>query len=164
MIDNLCQHSSHRAACEDIITFARTDEACASILLAYCVSLRRHNGHSISIDSDINAARNYFNQGAALLRVRLSDPLTASADANIQAVLLLIAYTADYDSFDQVRIHISALNFMITQRGGPGAENYPPILALQLRSIGLSRFFHLTLDCTDRCEALSRFPRGLNGV
>lgn len=160
----LCQHSPNRAACEEIVSFAQTDEACTYLLLGYSLSLRMHNGDSSDRDSDNTLARNYINRGTTLLRTRLSDSFTAAADVNIQAVLLLIAYTADFGSFDEVRIHANALRTMIDQRGGVEEEGYIPILVLQLRSIGLSRFFHLTLDCSDPCEGVLRFPRGLFAI
>ena len=86
----------------------------------------------------------------------------SSDDANIQAVLLLVAYAADNGSPQEVSIHLGALFRMIGDRGGMEmlASTADSALMLQLKAISKSRRLHLTLDCGVDCPGQPRFPEG----
>ena len=88
-------------------------------------------------------------------------PGHASSDANVQAVLLLLAYTADFGQPDEVVLHANALRTMISQRGGIEAFVHNPALHQQLLGIERSRRHHLTYDCIADCPDPLRFPTGL---
>ena len=88
-------------------------------------------------------------------------PGQLSSDANVQAVLLLVAYTADFRPPNEVRLHANALRTMVDQRGGIDAFSHTPALLQQLLAIEVSRRFHMTLDCQSSCPDPLRFPDGL---
>lgn len=106
-------------------------------------------------------AESYLGRGTNILWNRLRMPGDASSDANIQAVLLLVAYTADFGQASEVRLHADALRTMVDERGGIDAFGHNPALQHQLWAIEGSRESHLTLDCEPTCPRPLRFPDGL---
>jgi hypothetical protein len=147
---------------EIIIAFMRTDEACTQLLLAYCYQLRAKLAASESTEeSDGRAAQQHLGRGTNLLWNRLRDPDTASSDANIQAVLLLVSYTFDFGPRDEVELHADALRTMVQQRGGLDALESNAALHRQLTAADSARRYHLTLDCPDDdCGRDRRYPEG----
>jgi hypothetical protein len=147
---------------EIAIAFMRTDEACTQLLLAYCYQLRANLSAGDNTDeSDGQAAQRHLARGTNLLWNRLRDADTASSDANIQAVLLLVSYTFDFGPRDEVELHADALRTMVQQRGGLEALESNAALHRQLTAADSTRMFHLTLDCPDDdCGRDRRYPEG----
>lgn len=106
-------------------------------------------------------AQSHLGRGTNILWNRLRMPGHASSDSNIQAVLLLLAYTADFGQSSEIRLHADALRTMIDQRGGLESFGHNPALQQQLWTIERSRKFHLTLGCDAPCTNPLRFPEGL---
>ena len=141
------------------INYMRLDEACTQILLAYCQSLRATLQQTEGVEEpDQQAAQQYLARGTNLLRNRLRDSNTASSDANIQAVLLLVCYTSDFGSGSEVNIHADALRTMVAERGGIEALSGNAVLHHQLLAADTARRYHLTLDCQANCQKDLRFP------
>lgn len=159
-LQNFCSQTRIDHVQSVTITFMRTDEACTQLLLAYCYATsasRRQDQEGATLD--FQSAHRYFGRGTNLLWNRLRDPRHASSDVNIQAVLLLVAYTSDFGQGSEVDIHADALRTMVAQRRGPaGIEN--SILRNQLALISSTRKYHLTLASEHDCGAPIRFPGG----
>lgn len=134
------------------------NETSRYLLLAYAYAMRRaRTGIDDNPEDQVNAQTN-FGRGTNILWNRLRMPGHASSDANVQAVLLLLAYTADFGQGDEVRLHADALQTMVDQRGGVAAFSNNAALEHQLLGIEESRRFHLTLSCTSDCRDPLRFP------
>ena len=161
--DNLLPHHPDSQAFAATIAFIRLNEACTQLLLAYAHALRNRLQEPPSATSpDHQAAQRYLLRGTSLLRNRLRDSQTASSDANIQAVLLLVSYTADFGSPAQVDIHADGLRTMTQQRGGLEALGATgnAVLHRQLVEMDTARRYHLTLGCQYDCSRELRFPGG----
>ncbi|KIV77607.1 hypothetical protein PV11_09396 [Exophiala sideris] len=157
-ITTFCPHYRNRNVLVSAIAFMREHEAPQHLLLAYVYGLR---WRLQSNPEDQVEAQSHFGRGTNILWNRLQTVDLASSDANIQAVLLLIAYTADFGQPSEVRVHTDALRTMIDQRGGLDAFGHNPVLQQQLWAIEHSREFHLTFDCEQSCQNALRFPGGL---
>lgn len=131
------------------------------LLLAYAYAMRRARPGSTENPQDQVDAQTNFGRGTNILWNRLRMPGHASSDANVQAVLLLLAYTADFGQANEIRLHADALGTMIDQRGGIDAFVSNPALHHQLLAMEGSRRFHLTLNCESSCPDPLRFPDGL---
>lgn len=143
------------------ITYMREHEASRNLLLAYAYATRWKVNSSPETVQDQVDAQTHFGRGTNLLWNRLRAADHASSDSNIQAVLLLLAYTADFGQGNEVHLHARALQTMIEQRGGVEAMGHNPTLQHQLRVLERSRQLHLTLDCEPSCPSALRFPDGL---
>lgn len=95
-----------------------------------------------------------------MLRSRLEDPDHANSDINVQSILLILSYVADFGKPDEIAIHAEALKMMVSRRGGVSAFRGNPVLFLQLCLINTSRLFHLTMPCGLACTDAFRFPMG----
>lgn len=158
---SICQHYQARELYDSVITFMLENDASRHLLLAYAYALRaRHPVAGGNTQDQLNASAN-FGRGTNILWNRLQMPGHASSDANVQAVLLLVAYTADFSQQSDVNLHADALRTMVNQRGGIDAFSSNPTLQRQLLTIERSRRFHLTLDCDTDCPDSIRFPDGL---
>jgi hypothetical protein len=133
-------------------------EAPRHLLLAHAYALRWKLQANPQDQVD---TQSHLGRGTNILWNRLQMAGSASSDANIQAVLLLIAYAADFGQSSEVRFHADALRTMIEQRGGLDAFAHNPALEQQLGAIEQSREFHLTFDCETSCQNALRFPDGL---
>jgi hypothetical protein len=143
----------------------RLDDASTQLLLAYCHSVRaRHRENEGNGEHDREAARQYLGRGTNALWNRLQDTANASSDANIQAVLLLVAYTKDFGQQGEVDIHAEALRTMVAQRGGLAEMSGIAVLYHQLAAADSSRVLHLTLTCREECGRDLRFPEGFWGA
>ncbi|KIW17747.1 hypothetical protein PV08_04942 [Exophiala spinifera] len=138
----------------------REHEASRNLLLAYAYAARWRVNSSPETVQDQVDAQTHFGRGTNLLWNRLRAADNASSDANIQAVLLLLVYTADFGQQSELHFHARALQTMIEQRGGIEAMSHNPTLQYQLRIIDQSRQFHLTLACEPSCPNALRFPDG----
>lgn len=140
-----------------------TCEASNCFLSANILACRGAADSNVPTESERNDAQRLYGRGTRLLSERLTNPQTASSNGNIQAVLLLIAYTADTGSTEEVLIHLRALSRMIKQRGGLQVleSQIDSTLKLQVRAISQSRSRHLTLGCGPQCHFEARFPGGL---
>ncbi len=136
-------------------------DASRNLLIAYAYAVRCRLSSSSEGASDQIDAQSYLGRGTNILWNRLHMPGHASTDANIQAVLLLVAYTADFGQAGDVRLHADALRTMVEQRGGIDSFGHNPALQHQLWAIEVSRQFHLTLGCAPTCPRPLRFPDGL---
>lgn len=163
--ENLSSNQPHAQALEAVFAYIRLDEVSTQLLLAYAHSLRaRLQETPSSTEQDQQTAQIYLTRGTSLLRNRLRDSTTASSDANIQAVSLLVTYSADFGSSTEVEIHADALGIMVQQRGdlealsasGTGST----ILHRQLVEMDNARRYHLTLACQEDCCRELRFPSG----
>lgn len=143
--------------------FIRSDEASTQLMLAYCYAVAaRQQEHAQAATLQRQQAQQYFGRGTNILWNRLRDPRHASSDANIQAVLVLVAYATDFGHPGEVEIHADALRTMVAQRGGTALiENHT--LRDQLENIEASRRYHLTLGLDHECAAPKRFPHGFWG-
>jgi hypothetical protein len=131
-------------------------EVSRHLLLAYAYAARHVSASEFGSPQDqLDAETNLF-QGTNILWNRLQIPELASSDANVQAVLLLVAYTADFGQTSEVNIHVEALRTMMIQRGGVEAFGHNPALQQQLRAVPVSRRMHLTLGCSDQCAEAVR--------
>lgn len=158
---SICQHYQSRELYNSVIAFMLEHDASRHLLLAYAYALRaRHPVAGGNAQDQVNASTN-FGRGTNVLWNRLQMPGQASSDANVQAVLLLVAYTADFSQESDVHLHADALRTMVNQRGGITAFVSNPTLQRQLLAVERSRRFHLTLDCDDGCPDPIRFPDGL---
>ena len=137
------------------------NDASRYLLLAYAYSMRSTHPAADQDPQDQVDAQTNLGRGTNVLWNRLRMPGHASSDANVQAVLLLVAYTADFGQPSEVRLHADALRTMIDQRGGVDAFSHRPALRYQLQAIEGSRRFHMTLDCESTCPDPLRFPDGL---
>ena len=143
------------------VSFIRLDEACTQLLLAYAHALRsRLQENPASTETDNQSARTYLARGTSLLRNSLHDSATASSDANIQAVLLLVSYTADFGIVRETDIHADALRTMVQQREGLEFWSGRPVVHRQLIAANTARRYHLTLSCQSDCCRDVRFPGG----
>ncbi|KAI1622486.1 hypothetical protein EDD37DRAFT_651760 [Exophiala viscosa] len=156
--NTFCSHYRNRNVLESAMTFMREHEAPRHFLLAYIYGLR---WTLQSNPQDQVDAQSHLGRGTNLLWNRLQTAGHASSDANIQAVLLLIAYTADFGQSSEVQVHRDALRTMVEQRGGLDTFGHNPVLQQQLWAIEQSREFHLTFDCGQPCQNALRFPDGL---
>lgn len=131
-------------------------------LLAYAFAMRWKLHSSPETVQDQIDAQSHLSRGTNALwnQLRLAGA-NASSDPIIQAVLLLLTYTADFGQAREVRLHEDALRTMLTQRGGINAFGHNPILQQQLWAIETSRAFHLTFGCESACTSPLRFPDGL---
>ena len=158
------QHSPNGRLYTNLVASLRSDEATLSLLLAYCYAARAlSQPASTEAEDDLQSARQLFGQGTNILWNRLRDPVLASSDVNIQAVLMLVVYTFDFGEANEVDIHADALRTMVRQRGGIDALRNNAILHQQLQMLDSSRTHHLTLACDDTCERQLRFPEGFWG-
>ncbi|OCT46851.1 hypothetical protein CLCR_02094 [Cladophialophora carrionii] len=152
---------SSRDILESSIAFMLENDTSRHLLFAYAYAMRRaHRAADGNPQDQVDAERN-LGRGTNILWNRLQMAGHASSDANLQAVLLLVAYSADFGQENEVRLHTDALRTMVDQRGGTDAFTNNPSLQHQLLVIGSSRRFHLTLDCESGCPDLLRFPDGL---
>ena len=156
-----CQHSQFRDLFDMATTFMREHEASRHLLLAYAYATRWKMNSSPETVQDQVDAQAHFGRGTNILWNRLRISGHASSDANIQAVMILIAYTSDFGQPREVSLHADALRTMVEQRGGIDAFGHNPALQQQLWQIERSREFHLTLGCEDSCTSALRFPDGL---
>jgi hypothetical protein len=157
---NLCGANTNQGLHDAVVAYIRTDEASTQLLLAYCYAIsaqRHHSGETAALHRE--HAHQYFGRGTNILWNRLRDSRNASSDANIQAVLLLVAYTSDFGQPNEVEIHADALRTMVAQRTQQGAIANSTLRG-QLESIQSSRKFHLTLETEHECDAPQRFPNG----
>ena len=163
---DLTSNPEQQAAYEATISFMRTDEACTNLLLAHSHSLRaRIQDSESNAETDRQAAQTYLARGTNVLRNRLrdSDSRGASSDPNIQAVLLLVSYSADFGQPGETDIHSDALRTMVQQRGGLEGLAGNVVLHRQLVAADTARRYHLTLSCTADCCRELRFPNGFWG-
>lgn len=146
---------------DSVIAYIFEHEAPRHLLLAYAYAMRWKLHSSPETVQDQVDAQSHLSQGTNILwnRIRLSAHSTS--DAVIQAVLLLLVYTADFGQMSEVRLHEDALRTMLNQRGGINAFGHNPTLQQQLWAIGTSRAFHLTFGCEASCLSAPRFPDGL---
>ncbi|KAH0847967.1 hypothetical protein AYO21_03666 [Fonsecaea monophora] len=156
-----CDHYQSSDMLESALVYMLENEVSRHLLLAYAYAVRRARSVAEENPQDQVEAERNLGRGTNILWNRLQMPGAASSDANIQAVLLLVAYTADFGDTSEVRLHADALRTMINQRGGVDAFTYNPALQHQLWVIEVSRRFHLTLDCESTCPDPLRFPDGL---
>jgi hypothetical protein len=126
------------------------------LLLAYAYAARHASASEFGSPQDQLDAETNLVQGTNILWNRLQVPELASSDANVQAVLLLIAYTADFGQPNEVTIHVEALRTMMIQRGAIEAFAHNTSLQQQLRMLPVSRRLHLTLGCSDQCTEAVR--------
>jgi len=145
---------------DDVMTHLRSDEASRSLLLAYAFATRQRMFATPEGEQDSENSQTYYGRGTSILWSRLADRRHASSDSNIQAVLLLVAYTSDFGQPNEVEIHANALRAMVTQRGGVDSFAHSPPLQHQISAIETSRTFHLTLLCGTFCPSPRRFPPG----
>ncbi|KIX96125.1 uncharacterized protein Z520_08380 [Fonsecaea multimorphosa CBS 102226] len=156
-----CDHYQSSDVLESALVFMLENEASRHLLIAYAYAMRRSRAVAEENSQDQVEAERNLSRGTNILWNRLQMPGHASSDANIQAVLLLVAYTADFGNANEVRLHADALRTMIEQRGGVDAFTHNPALHHQIWVIETSRRFHLTLDCESTCPDPPRFPDGL---
>lgn len=158
---HVCPHARHRAMQLQVVEYISADDACRCLFSAYVLAQQRHDGNAA--DEEQNRARTglLMARGSALLRDKLETEPTVSSDGSIQAVLLMIAYTADFGNPDDVQIHANALRTMLAQRGGVESGLFPSLLAEQCAMVHRSRRFHLTFDCGESCDVPLRFASGL---
>ena len=123
--------------------------------------MRAAVGKNIDADQGRRLAQQYFGRGTNLLWNRLRDGHNASSDVNIQAVLLLVSYAADFGQTGEADIHIDSLRTMVSERGGIDGLQINQTLHWQLQMIDMSRRHHLTLSCVAECQEPLRFPNGL---
>jgi len=153
-----CPHQTYHIRCDQIVAHARRDEASAYLLISYFLSTQARTRSGDDTFWQENAtAMEYRGRGQNMLMQRLQDPRQASSDANIQAVLLLIALVSDFGDRGETRIHINGLKNMITQRGGLSQFAHEPFLESQIREIKLSKSLHLPLECGPDCPNTPRF-------
>jgi hypothetical protein len=159
---SICSRHESQQSPSAVIALICTDEASTQIFLAYCytVSARAQVAPDVS-QHQLRLAQYHFGRGTNSLwtRLRDPDPALASSDANIQAVLLLVAYTADFGQANEVGMHAGALRIMVEQRGGVDGVSDPTLRA-QLEAIASSRQYHLTLASSEDCGSRPRFPDG----
>lgn len=159
-LQTTCIHSQpdlYRSVINSILT---TDLSSTAILTSYVLAiLDLQPAHSTSTTEQSRSQQAYTN-GTRLLRARLSNPTTAASDINIQSVLLLIAYAADTRTPAETSLHVSALTWMVQQRGGLAQllDEVDPVLGMQLSEIARSHVRHLTVPCGIGCEYDLRFP------
>jgi hypothetical protein len=160
---NFCEHYQSKDTLESSKAFMLENDTSRHLLLAYAYAYAIKRTHPTADGNSQNQvdARTNLGRGTSILRNRLQMAGHASSDANVQAVLLLVAYAADFSQADEVRLHADALRTMVDQRGGIDAFTDNPSLQHQLSVIGRSRRFHLTLDCESDCPDMLRFPDGL---
>ncbi|EXJ95980.1 hypothetical protein A1O1_01105 [Capronia coronata CBS 617.96] len=156
-----CQQSTSRDIFDGAVAYILEHDAARHLLLAHAYATRWRLQASPETAQDQVEAESHLGRGTNILWNRLRMPGHASSDSNIQAVLLLLAYTADYGQSSEIRLHADALRTMIEQRGGLDAFGHNPGLQQQLWTIERSRQYHLTLDCTHACTIGLRFPDGL---
>ncbi|KIW98891.1 uncharacterized protein Z519_00554 [Cladophialophora bantiana CBS 173.52] len=159
--DTFCDHYQSSDVLESALLFMLENEASRHLLIAYAYALQRSRALAEESPQDQVEAERNLGRGTNILWNRLRMPGQASSDANIQAVLLLVAYTADFGDPVEVRLHADALRTMIDQRGGIDTFTHNPALQHQLWVIEVSRRFHLSLDCEPSCPDPLRFPDGL---
>ena len=160
-VGRMCQHPPSGRLFASLVASLRSDEATVSLLLAYCYAARAPTqADPIEGEDDYQAAHQHFGQGTNILWNRLRDPVIASSDVNIQAVLMLVVYTFDFGEANEVEIHADALRTMVRQRGGIDALRNNAILHQQLQMLDSSRTHHLTLACDNTCKRRLRFPEG----
>ena len=160
-LQNTCESIRTDPLLSTVIIFIRCDEACTQLLLAYSfafASVQIPQRETGTAEQDVQAAERYLGRGTNLLWNRLRDSDHASSDANIQAVLLLVAYTSDFAG-NEVYIHADALRTMVAQRAGATAITNTP-LRYQLASLDRTLKFHLTLAPQHDCRQSLRYPGG----
>lgn len=157
----LCPHSRHRELFNSAIAYMREHQAAHHMLLAYAFAMRWKLYSSPETVQDQVDAQSYLGRATNLLWNRLRMIGHASSDSNIQAVLLLIAYTSDFGRGGEVQLHADALRAMIEERGGIDAFGHNQVLQQQLWMIEESREFHLTFNCEPSCTSARRFPDAL---
>ncbi len=143
------------------VAYMREHEASRNLLLAYAYAMRWKLFSSPETVQDQVDAQTHYGRGTNLLWNRLCVADHASSDSNIQAVLLLMAYTSDFGQRSEVELHAEALRTMVEQRGGIDTFGHNPALQEQLRVIDQSREHHLTLGCETYCSSALRFPNGV---
>ena len=159
-LEHLCPHAE-RSRHEAVIAYVQTDKACTQLFLAYCFAKRARCWlYAAQREHNEQMAQEHFNQGTNILWNRLRDPAQGSLDVNIQAVLLLVAFTSDFGQSGESDIHADALRTMISERGGLASITGNDILQQQLEAVDISRVWHLTLGCQSACEARFRFTDG----
>ncbi|KAK5273055.1 hypothetical protein LTR99_002448 [Exophiala xenobiotica] len=158
---NFCVHCRSRDSLDTAVAYMREHEASRNLLLAYAYATRWKLLSSPETVQDQVDAQTHYGRGTNVLWNRLCDADHASSDSNIQAVLLLMAYTSDFGQSREVELHAEALRTMIEQRGGIDTFGHHPALQDQLRVIDQSREFHLTLGCETSCPSALRFPGGV---
>lgn len=159
-LETRCNENEHSLLQDSMVASMRTDEASTQLLLAYCYAILTQQLHNTdNTTQQQESAQQYFGRGTNILWNRLRDPRHASSDANIQAVLLLVAYTSDFGSPSEVEIHAEALRTMVAERGGIAVIANRTLRA-QLNNVQDSRTFHLTLGPDHECSAPRRFPDG----
>ncbi|EXJ81475.1 hypothetical protein A1O3_07767 [Capronia epimyces CBS 606.96] len=156
-----CEHSSYRDIFDSAIAYILEHDAARHLLLAYAYAMRWRLQASSETVQDQVGAQSHLGRGTNMLWNRLQMPGHASSDSNIQAVLLLLAYTADFGQASEIRLHADALRTMVEQRGGLDTFRHNPGLQQQLWAIEISRQYHLTLGCEPSCPNPLRFPDGL---
>ncbi|OAP62218.1 hypothetical protein AYL99_04421 [Fonsecaea erecta] len=156
-----CDHYQSTDVLETAFAFMLENEASRHLLIGYAYAMRRSRAIAEDGSQDQLEAERNVGRGTNILWNRLQMPSHASSDANVQAVLLLVAYTADFGDASEVRLHADALRTMIEQRGGVDVFTHNPALQHQIWAIEVSRRFHLTLDCESTCPDPLRFADGL---
>lgn len=157
----ICEHFSTRDILDAAIAYINEHDAARHLLLAHAHAMRWRLQASPETVQDQVDAQSHLGRGTNILWNRLRMPDHASTDSNIQAVLLLLAYTADFGQPSEVRLHADALRTMIEQRGGFDSFGHNPPLQQQVWAIEISRQYHLTFGCEPTCTNALRFPDGL---
>ena len=138
----------------DIVSSIRADEASIYLLIAYALALQASSKSTASHAGDDANSSDYRSRGQDLVLRKLQDPMQASSNSNIQAVLILIALVSDFGDPSETFIHVNGLLDMVTQRGGV-QQMQDHLLVMQLQTLRISRALHLTLGCV--CESSFRF-------
>ena len=161
-LQNICESIRTDPLRPLVIAFICREEVCTELLLAYCYATfaGRNQRQQIIEEQELRLARRHMGRGTNLLWNQLRDRGHASSHVNIQAVLLLVAYTSDFGQGNEVDNHADALRTMVAERNGvAGIQNN--VLRTQLASLDATRKFHLTLASCRGCEAPMRFPQGI---
>lgn len=156
-----CHHNTARGMLDAAVAYMFEHEAPRHLLLAYAYAMRWKLHASPETVQDQVDAQSHLSRGTNVLWNRLQSSAHSSSDAVIQAVLLLLVYTADFGQMSEMRLHQDALRTMLNQRGGINAFGHNPTLQQQLWAIETSRAFHLTFGCEASCTSELRFPDGL---
>lgn len=160
VLGSVCTNHESQQAGSTIIRFICSDEASSQLLLAYCYATSAKNQRNdAAAEQQRLQAQGYFGRGTNLLWNRLQDPSLASSDINIQAVLLLVAYAADFGQATEVGMHVDALRVMVEERGGIEAIDNSTLRS-QLEVIPSTRRWHLTFTSLEDCSSPLRFPHG----
>ena len=152
-----CPQTTNRTVMDSIVAYIRKHEVPRQLLLAYlhATSPKAQTlGNSMRNQVD---AHTYYGRGTNVLWNRLRHEDDGICDTLVQAVLLLVARAADLGQADEVQLHLGGLRSMVGQRGGINSFASSPLLLQQLRALGASRTYHLTLDCEFSCPSALRF-------